>query len=325
MRLLKYIVFLLAFIYATSSKAQIDWIAFEWVDDYVNGKKYEKVAMNVPVSIENLPYNFYAQFDLGARNVLDQNCIAPFIKQYKSLASKYDSATVDKWHGVDCSSFNNLEILLDKTPFNTSFLNMHNQGETIDLVEIDTLTPIRIGTIGVDMFYDKILIIDYPNQRLAVLDSVPEEYHVQYEKCKFEHNRIKIPVTVKGKQEFVLFDTGSSMFEMITTKQNWSLLADTSPDAIDSLSVNSWGKQNYVYWSQSMGAIDFNAVPINNINIYYGGPQGLEAFLKKEELFGITGNKVFWNNIVVIDLKSEQFGIVSYSQEESILFSEDLD
>ena len=68
------VVILLAMI-PKSAEAQSDrfmtddtlpWIHFSWSSGNLGGRLIEKTAMIVPLKIEELPYAFEAQFDLGA-------------------------------------------------------------------------------------------------------------------------------------------------------------------------------------------------------------------------------------------------------------------
>ena len=51
-----------------SRKPSLQWIPFSWEGDTISGIYIEKAFLNVPVKIENLPYEFTMQFDLGAYN-----------------------------------------------------------------------------------------------------------------------------------------------------------------------------------------------------------------------------------------------------------------
>ena len=42
------------------------WIKFNWVGDSLANKYFDKLAMTIPIQIDQLPYAFTAQLDLGA-------------------------------------------------------------------------------------------------------------------------------------------------------------------------------------------------------------------------------------------------------------------
>ena len=75
-----------------SRKPSLQWIPFSWEGDTISGIYIEKAFLNVPVKIENLPYEFTMQFDLGAYNsVFYGNTFAPYLKEAPSLMNKKDS------------------------------------------------------------------------------------------------------------------------------------------------------------------------------------------------------------------------------------------
>ena len=43
-----------------------NWISYKWLGDSISGKYYDKLAIMVPVTFDNLPYKFQMQLDLGA-------------------------------------------------------------------------------------------------------------------------------------------------------------------------------------------------------------------------------------------------------------------
>ena len=58
-------VFFLSILVSQPLLAQ-NWIPFQWHGDSIGNKYFDKLAIVVPVKIDNLPYNFGMQLDLGA-------------------------------------------------------------------------------------------------------------------------------------------------------------------------------------------------------------------------------------------------------------------
>ena len=57
----------LIFLIGTTTFAQkMQWIPFNWEGDSLGGKYFDKVAMTIPVSLDDMPYKMMMQFDLGA-------------------------------------------------------------------------------------------------------------------------------------------------------------------------------------------------------------------------------------------------------------------
>jgi hypothetical protein len=289
----------------------MEWINFSWHGDSVGAKYYDRLEIMIPLKIENLPYNFYAQFDLGAfRTQLYENSFWPYLRRHKELAKKLDNK-YERYDGVQCNSFQNLTLHLGNVTFsNREVMNHVNYGDYIPTDSVNTPTPKRIGTIGLDLFTDKILIIDYPKKRIAVTENLPHTIKASFVDMKFEDSHIKIPVTINGSDEYILFDTGSSNWELVTSEDNWRKIANTDPSALDSLEGStSWGRKHKIWWSNCTSEIIFGGKAISNINVYYG-PSWIvsNSWLQKEKILGITGNRLFWDGIVIIDFKHYKFG-----------------
>jgi hypothetical protein len=67
---------------ATSFGQKPDWIPFNWEGDSVSGKYFDKLAITIPVTLNNLPNKFKMQFDLGATvTVIYGNSIKPYLEK----------------------------------------------------------------------------------------------------------------------------------------------------------------------------------------------------------------------------------------------------
>ena len=99
---------------------------------------------------------------------------------------------------------------------NRNIGHFKNFGDNITADSINTKTAKDIGTIAPDLFENKVLIIDYPNKRICIATVIPKQFQkAQFRPYKIKDGRIKIPITINGKDEDVMFDTGSSLFALI--------------------------------------------------------------------------------------------------------------
>lgn len=287
---------------------EIQKISFVWEDGEIDGRAFEKVAMNIPIRIENIPANFYMQLDLGAINVIDENVIKQYMSVDTVLARKLNADFNRDFKGRKCNTFENVNVMLDSISLATSFLNLVGFGEVLHPDSLYTPTPKRLGTIGVDMFDGKILIIDYPDQELSIVDRLEDSASYEYVDFLFENGRIKIPVEVNGKTEYLLYDSGSSMFTLITSAHSWKELADTSATVLDSIQINAWGESKTIYWAPCSGKMKIGSIVRQNFNVYYG-ENWIDSFLEKENLYGVTGNKIFLDKTIAIDFSQKRFYI----------------
>ena len=151
---------------------------------------------------------------------------------------------------------------------------------------------------------NKILIIDYPNQRFSICDLIPKEYKTELINIELDkYGRVILPMKLNNKNYRILFDNGSSMFELIATEKNISKFA-TSKN-IDSIKVSSWGKEHYLISKMITNEIELGGKKFSKVKIY----ENRSGLGIDKETDGTAGNKLFWNNIIIIDFKNKLFGI----------------
>ena len=139
--------------------------------------------------------------------------------------------------------FRNVNLQLDNVDFKDIDVGLYtNYGHKLlnnFIFRLIFRNQFLIGTIGADFFQNKILVIDYKSDRLAVVETLPTEYQDAYfEEFSIKNGRINIPFRINGKTEYLMFDTGSSIFSLVTTKQNALNIGGT--EIVDSLKVPSW-------------------------------------------------------------------------------------
>lgn len=294
----------------TCFSQKLNWIPFEWVSDSVSGKYFDKLAINIPVSINGLPHKFNMQFDLGAvTTVIYGNSIAKYLDKYSWFNNKIDSTKSFIINGQKNSMFKNVGLSLGNVSFGERNIGyFKDYGEPIPTDSIYTSTEKHIGTIAPDLFKDKYLIIDYPNKRICVTKNLPRKLaKVDFQACSITRGRITIPLTINGKVENLMFDSGSSMFSLITSEENANQISVNN--IVDSLSGNSWGDNITVYGKKITSEVKFGKTILQASNVYYFKNEMIAEFFKQQNIWGITGNAYFLNKIVIIDYKNSRFGI----------------
>lgn len=304
--------FLAVFItFSISSFGQkLDWIPFNWEGDSVSGKYFDKLGITVPVSLDNMPNKFKMQLDLGAYDVVIYgNSIKSYLDRYSELKSKIDTTLKFRIQSQTNFKFKDVNLKLGKVNFGKRDIgHFKDFGDPISIDSINTKTEKLIGTIGPDLFKNKILIIDYPKRRFCVAESLPKQFSkTQFRQYKIKDGRIKIPISINGKDEDVMFDTGSSIFALITTREKANEIS--SKPVVDSLKISSWGEYFMVYGQTISKTIKFGQKTLNKAIVYFDDKKGNADFYKDEEIWGITGNSYFLNNIVIIDYKNQRFGV----------------
>ena len=287
-----------------------NWIPFEWVGDSISGKYYDKLAINIPVSIDGLPHKFKMQFDLGAvTTVIYGNSIAKYLDKYSGFNNKIDSTKSFIINGQKNPMFKNVGLSLGNVSFGERNIGyFKDYGEPIPTDSIYTSTEKHIGTIAPDLFKDKYLIIDYPSKRICVTKNLSRKLaKVDFQACSITSGRVTIPLIINGKVENLMFDSGSSMFSLITSEENANQISVNN--IVDSLSGNSWGDNITVYGKKITSEVKFGKTILQASSVYYFKNEMIAEFFKQQNIWGITGNAYFLNKMVIIDYKNSRFGI----------------
>lgn len=322
------ITFLFVVSLATVKAQDIKWIPFKWNGENISGKYFDKYSIAIPVKIENIPAQFDMQFDLGAvKTVIYGNTIEPYLDAYPDLRTKIDTSKKFMMQGESNPIFTNIELKAGNVSFQHIEIGLFKHfGTTMNKDSALSNSVKHIGTIAPDLFQDKILIIDYPRKRIAVCDELPkayksatfqmfkglsEELPEQYRSATFnaaKDGRIKIPLVINGQTEYLLFDTGSSLFTIMATKKDALKIAGTKIE--DSLTVSSWGKQITFYGVKTKAPVKFGNRVLGNSLVYYDEKETFADFYKFSKIWGLTGNAFFLKNTIIIDYKNKRFGIL---------------
>ncbi len=143
-----------------------DWMKFRWVGDSLGGQYFDKTRIYLPVNIEGIPHDFTFQFDLGLNvTLVYESSLRPYLPSYPMVEQKLDTtAEYDYLRQVD--------ITIDGHPFrDKSILLADDDRNVLTVDSVNSPTVKHIGSIGADLFQGKVLIIDYPNTRIAVADT----------------------------------------------------------------------------------------------------------------------------------------------------------
>ena len=277
---------------------QISWIRFNWVSDTLSGTVFEHAAIFIPCQLKGIQNPVTFQFDLGSdlTGVYEN----PFRQASISQTKSYGHIKIG---GIECKT-HELEL-------NFPALTIHyNSGYVFDHYG-DSMPPknqkdtFHIGTIGRDIFRDKVLIIDYPEKRIGICNEIPKIYDKKhFFSIKTDlSKRIIIPCKLNNKKLNLLFDTGSSVFKLITHEEN--ILKFPISEPIDSLEISSWGHKHHVTGHTLLSPINILGRSFKSPCIYVNhSPYGID---KKTD--AVTGNALFKKNTLIIDLKKKRMGV----------------
>lgn len=285
-----------------SKKQSLEWIPFNWEGDTISGKYIEKAFIYIPVKVAGLPSDFTMQFDLGTgRSMFYGNSIEPYLAEFTPFANTLDSTS---------GLFRDICLKMGRVEFKEIDIEYRkNFGEITPRDSIHSKTPKHIGTIAPDIFRNKILMIDYKLNRLAVSDSLPDEYKdLPAEKFELEGGIMKLPFRINGKDCKLLFDTGSSPFQLVTSKERALEISDSM--ITDSLSGPLWWGTEITFYGLDINKpVEFGGKVLKNSKVYYEKNKLWDGIYKSFNVWGITGNAYFFDNTVIIDYKNKLFRV----------------
>ena len=282
---------------------ELDWMKFMWVGDSLGSQYFDKTRIYLPVNVQGIPYDFTLQFDLGLNvTLVYEPSIRPYLTLYPTIEQKLDTASAYDY-------LRQVDIMIDGHKFeDRSILLSEDDRNVLTVDSVNSSTVKHIGSIGADLFQDKVLIIDYPNTRIAVAEQIPSSLAseaVFVDMSLDKRGRPVLPLRVKDKERKVMFDTGSSLFQLITSPQNWATV--TSGQITDSVLVTSFGKEYYLYGAET-DDIFLGDQRLPKATCYKAEEK--TDFLQANDLWGITGNAYFWNYTVIVDFANKKFGVI---------------
>lgn len=249
---------------------KIDTIPMVWADHHS--------ALLLPVDIDGHPPTRYMQFDLGAPGTLF----------YKDALPGFTD------------TLRNFSFRVGRMRFSLPAIPVRAAGMPGKI----------IGTLGADFIDGRVVIFDYPHNRLLLADSLPVSYAVRWQPFYFPGRRVLLPAIVGGKQTILYFDTGSSAYSLLTDSTTWVRMA-----ARDSIAthapVNSWGRTLVAHTvatgdSLGMGGL---SLPLHHVSYITGASAEQVEQMKKMGMGGMIGNMLFIDRVLVLDTKKQRFAL----------------
>jgi hypothetical protein len=279
-----------------------EWAPFEWQTNRMSGRQFERSIILVPVVMNALPYRFVMQLDTGAsRTVVYENTLEPFLERHPEMKDRLDPAF---------GRYINVDLVMGGLELKKINIGiMKNYGSRLTESRIAENRPLRIGTIGADLFAGRILIIDYPGNRMLVAKTLPGEYAgASFQAMRLNDGRPVIPFTINGRTRDVLFDTGASVFPLVTTEKRAAEISENG--VMDFLDVTGW-EIRYSYLGRKMNVpISCGHLELKPAVVYYDEHNGQNWLYNGADVWGLTGNYYFWDRVVVVDFKNKRFGVM---------------
>ena len=173
----------------------------------------------------------------------------------------------------------------------------------------DDSRPTTIGTIGSDLFENKVLIIDYKQERFDIADHLPEMYKsVPFVAFENQDGFVKLSFEINGESQNLMFDTGSSPLQLVTTQDRAMAIAD--PHLVDSLSGPLWWGNMITFYGYHVDKpVSIGSISPENVMVYYDKEGLWTAVFNAFSVWGITGNAFFFDYTIILDYQTNWFYI----------------
>ncbi|EJL72662.1 hypothetical protein [Chryseobacterium populi] len=262
-------------------------IPVKWVADGDN--LYS--ALLLPVRLKGISQVFYMQLDTGSPTTVFYT---------NSLQSIHEKISPKSNLKNIFSSFK-----LNKMEVSSSGFQLINHGDSADTENPEAVNI--IGTIGNDLLEKRIIILNFKDHTCSFTDRIDEKGFSGFE---FKKRKILLPAKIGNEKLKLMFDSGTSGYELITNKESWDQYR-LSNSHIKSEKGNSWGNTLSIKSSAAHQKIEMGSSILKLSEVtYIEGTSKMQNFLMKSSgMKGMLGNKIFINHILILDCKREKFMI----------------
>jgi len=284
----------------------IAWTRFEWTSVAVGDSTFQRAGILVPFTADTLGGTYWLQLDTGA-DVGIWLYTAPLGQLLARHGAVRDTTT---YFQVPRGS-------IGRYPLREEAVNIRRYAG--DTVRAGDPHP-KIGTLGLNFFRRRVLLVDFPAQRFAVLDSgaLPAwiERDARWVPAQLRDSKVFLPLTLAGRTyDDFFWDSGASLFPISTTPEIWAAAtgrAATDPGNVV-VRVPSFGEIATLVGAPARGELRVGAAALSRPLIFHlaGGPQRLDMRNWGFRTSGLIGNALFAErHLVVLDLPGRRFGLL---------------
>lgn len=251
-------------------------------------------ALLLPVTIKGIDKPFFMQLDLGS----------PVTVFYKNSLESVKTVFSDK---IPVSSEKGkiaLEFSLQDMKVSSDAFEVLDYGSKADFENPDARNI--IGTIGTDLLEKRIITLDFMNSQCSFSKTIEERDFSEFE---FKKRRILIPAIIGDENLKLMYDSGTSGYELIMNKDKWKKYKTS--DTIKIEKGNSWGKELKVITAPSNQEIRFGnkILRLSEVTCIEGTSKAQNFLMKLSGMQGMIGNKLFLNRKIILDCRNQVYKI----------------
>jgi hypothetical protein len=291
-----------------------EWSRFEWVSAEMGGRKFERAAILLPVKIKGVAGDYYMQLDTGSPRTLLYG--VPYGQLLRGQGAPGTVARGEEGSGrytpstfngsVGASELSDVPVLL--------------YGDYGSPLSRRDRHP-KIGTIGLDLFRERTLILDFPKRRFALLKSgeaVPAslEKRAQFFDVTLKDGLLFLPVLYEGRPlGQVFYDTGSSVFPLVVRRDLWRRLTGHEGDEPDNerRTTYSWGRRYVMTGARTLKPFAVGPLNVADSTAFYAPAEAAHLSFERSPYGadGLVGNAPFYDeHTVIIDLPRKRMGLL---------------
>lgn len=277
------------------------------------GDRYEpRAVLLVPATLDSSPGDYYLQLDTGA------GWPRWYEVPLRRLLPRAFGAVAHDTAPDELALSGRIGPI---TFWADTFLVEKGFGDSIRTSPESASVPQTIGTLGLRFFRHRVLVLDFPHQRLAILDSAqgfPADLpsNVTYTPARYENGYLFVPFHAAGHDvDDFFYDSGASAFPLTTTAATWRTLTGRSGVESDNirLSVSSWGKQVEEVGAPLAGDVVLGPLRARAPLVFSqrDEPGQADFFARVPyHLGGHFGNALFFDKyVVIVDVPNRRFGL----------------
>ncbi|WP_433835713.1 hypothetical protein [Flavobacterium anhuiense] len=264
-------------------------IPIQWISSDENSH----AALLLPIKINGINQTLFMQFDSGSSTTVF------YKKSLESIAEKFQNQQkIDVSNNTISTAFT-----LGKMKIISNTFEVLNYGQKVDFD--NPKAENIIGTIGTDLLEKRIAVLDFKNSKVSFIEKIQENDFTPFE---FKKRKILIPSLLENQNLKLLYDSGASGYELITTKEIWQQYKIEN-SAVKTEKGNSWGNTLSIYSASAKKKIQFAQLTLDLSEVtHIEGTSDLQKFLMKHSgMQGMIGNKLFLNHKLILDCKNEKF------------------
>ncbi len=287
------------------AKENIEWINFQWNDPK------DKDAIFLQSRLDTLDYNFNWQLDTGSPYTFINGATWDIFNQkfnvLNAMAKKADTAKMGNYYRV----FNTPFTFYNKKFLRDTILKNDKMGGGFPADYLDKYRGygFQMGTIGLDMFRNSVLILDFKNNKIGYAKSLSNSFYtrnVHTSIFNFYKNRIIVPVTIGDAIFPFMYDCGASMFTLQTTPRNSETFSPTLySDTLFGINNGETGIVHNVLGGKIKKQVKILGTVYQDMTVYV--ENGESDIFDEAKVAGIIGNKLFLDHIIIIDFKKKKF------------------